>query len=185
MSVPAGKYGNMDSSSNPDERARHQYQISAQNSERQSYFVAWLQAIYGLLCGYPYLGERETPPGGGMHIVSPLGVAIASNDSWYPWSSDAPEGEKNSREGNESELESRIRETRRGQASTKGITGKRRAPDDIQAEPHALRSGCPKKDTAPPSKHSRKRTHAFKYERMRSRCKRRDLKVHADTFIQN
>ncbi|PBK62015.1 hypothetical protein ARMSODRAFT_1025149 [Armillaria solidipes] len=26
-------------------------------------------------------------------------------DGWYPWSSDGPEGEKNSREGNESELE--------------------------------------------------------------------------------
>ncbi len=38
-----------------------------------------------------------------------------------------------------------------------GITGKRQAPDDIQAEPHALKSGCPKKDTGPPAKCSRKK----------------------------
>ncbi len=39
-----------------------------------------------------------------------------------------------------------------------GITGKHPAPDDIQAEPHALRSGgCPKKDAGPPAKRSRKK----------------------------
>ncbi|SJL15384.1 uncharacterized protein ARMOST_20504 [Armillaria ostoyae] len=106
-------------------------------------------------------------------------------DGWYPWSSDGPEGEKDSREGNESELEvgpefdqeelarwhrvelEKQEEDKRAQKVTcpkpkmlprhTGITGKRRAPDDIQAEPHALRSGCTKKDTAPPAKRSRKK----------------------------
>ncbi|SJL13320.1 uncharacterized protein ARMOST_16760 [Armillaria ostoyae] len=106
-------------------------------------------------------------------------------DGWYPWSSDGPEGEKDSREGNESELEvgpefdqeelarwhrvelEKQEEDKRAQKVTcpkpkmlphhTGITGKRRAPDDIQAEPHALRSGCTKKDTAPPAKCSRKK----------------------------
>ncbi|SJL16611.1 uncharacterized protein ARMOST_20137 [Armillaria ostoyae] len=106
-------------------------------------------------------------------------------DGWYPWSSDGPEGEKDSCEGNESELEvgpefdqeelaqwhrvelEKQEEDKRAQKVTcpkpkmlprhTGITGKRRALDDIQAEPHALRSGCTKKDTAPPAKRSRKK----------------------------
>ncbi|PBK79607.1 hypothetical protein ARMGADRAFT_1077606 [Armillaria gallica] len=109
----------------------------------------------------------------------------AGVDGGYPWSSDGPEGEQNSREGNESELEvgpefdqeelaqwhrvelEKQEEVKRAQKVTRpkpkmpprhtGITGKRRAPDDIQAEPHALRPGCPKKDTGPPAKHSCKK----------------------------
>ncbi|PBK61365.1 hypothetical protein ARMSODRAFT_981521 [Armillaria solidipes] len=117
MSVPAGKYGNTDSSSNPDERARHQYQISAQNSERQSYFVAWLQAIYGLLSCINY--KRDAAKRGNARSLATQcshseqrkwgSDASVHQDGWYPWSNDAPEGEKNSREGNESELENLIK----------------------------------------------------------------------------
>ncbi|KAK0431462.1 hypothetical protein EV421DRAFT_1743133 [Armillaria borealis] len=93
-------------------------------------------------------------------------------DGWYPWSCDDPEGEK--QVGPEFDTEklaqwNRLKvkkEEEKKQADEvtwpkprmlSHHTGKRRALDDIPAEPSAVRPGSSNKDTALPAKRSRRK----------------------------
>ncbi|KAK0477806.1 hypothetical protein IW261DRAFT_1420657 [Armillaria novae-zelandiae] len=108
-------------------------------------------------------------------------------DSWYPWRNDGPEGEKNSCEGNESELEvgpdfdqEELVKWRRDQLDKQEVERKaqkvtypkpkmlsrdtavtmhkRRAPDEIPDKQSVSKSGNIEKDTAPPAKRSRRKS---------------------------
>ncbi|KAK0477775.1 hypothetical protein IW261DRAFT_1565555 [Armillaria novae-zelandiae] len=116
------------------------------------------------------------------------GLDVAMHqDGWYPWSNDGPEGEKISREGNESELEvgpdfdqEELAKWHRDQLDKQEVERKaqkvtypkpkmlsrdtavtmrkRRAPDKIPDKQSVSKSGNIEKDTAPPAKRSRRKS---------------------------
>ncbi|KAK0474425.1 hypothetical protein IW261DRAFT_1423005 [Armillaria novae-zelandiae] len=108
-------------------------------------------------------------------------------DGWYPWSNDGPEGEKNSHEGNESKLEvgpnfkqEELAKWHREQLDKHKVERKAQkvtypkpnmlshdtavtmhewqAPDKIPHKQCVSKSGNTEKDTAPPAKHSRRKS---------------------------
>ncbi|KAK0475392.1 hypothetical protein IW261DRAFT_1422227 [Armillaria novae-zelandiae] len=93
-------------------------------------------------------------------------------DSWYPWSNDGPEGEKNSCEGNESNLKDQLDKQeveRKAQKVTypkpkmlsrdTAVTmRKQQAPDEIPDKQSVPKSGNIEKDTAPPAKCSHRKS---------------------------
>ncbi|KAK0465685.1 hypothetical protein IW261DRAFT_1427152 [Armillaria novae-zelandiae] len=108
-------------------------------------------------------------------------------DGWYPWSNDGPEGEKNSHEGNESELEvgpdfdqEELVKWHRDQLDKQEVERKAQkvtypkpkmlsrdtavtmrkwqAPDEIPDKYSVSKSGNIEKDTAPPAKRSRRKS---------------------------
>ncbi|PBK79012.1 hypothetical protein ARMGADRAFT_1093548 [Armillaria gallica] len=85
-------------------------------------------------------------------------------DNWYPWNSPGPEEEKDTREGNESELEigpeydkEELAKWHRTELEKEEGTRKRGAPSEILAESVELRPTDDSKEYQPPAKRTRRK----------------------------